>query len=286
MSLFDLSNKVALVTGATKGIGRGIVERLAEHGARVVVSSRNQAACDEVAVELDESYAKNGMRVAHGIACDIERLEQIERLAERAAERFDGIDILVANAAILPFVGPSGDTPPELFERILTKNLHNNFRLCHAVHPHLAKRGGSIVLIGSLAGLVPFPTLMAYSVAKAGLAHLARCLADEFAPDGITVNCVSPGSIRTASSARSGVDDDSRRAAAVPLQRVGEPDDIAGAVIYLASAAGSYVTGVILPVDGGRSQLSPADRGVPTTHRNLWGTDLNDTSESSDEGLE
>ena len=287
MSLFDLSNKVAVVTGATKGIGRGIAERLAEHGARVVVSSRSQAACDEVASELDRDHGKNGMRIAHGAACDIERLEQIERLAEHSAEHFDGIDILVANAAVLPFVGASRDTPPELFERILTKNLHNNFRLCQAVHPHMAARGGgSIVLVGSLAGLVPFPTLMAYSVAKAGLAHLARCLADEFAPDGITVNCVAPGSIRTASSARSGVDDDNRRAAAVPLQRVGEPDDIAGAVIYLASAAGSYVTGVTLPVDGGRSQLSPADRGIPTTHRRLWGAELNAASGSADEGLE
>ena len=286
MSLFDLSNKVAVVTGATKGIGRGTVERLAEHGARVVVSSRHQVACDKVAAELDEGYGKNGVRIAHGGACDIESLEQIEQLAERAAELFDGIDVLVANAATLPFVGPSAHTPTDLFERILTKNLHNNFRLCQAVRPHMANRGGSIVLIGSLAGLVPFPTLMAYSIAKAGLAHLARCLADEFASDGITVNCVSPGSIRSASSARSGVDEDSRRAAAVPLKRVGEPDDVAGAVIYLASAAGSYVTGVTLPVDGGRSRLSPANRGVPTGHRRLWDVDLNDASESADEALE
>ena len=141
MSLFDLSGKIAVVTGATKGIGRGVIERLAEHGARVVASSRDQAACDEVAAQLNETYG-GGEQIACGIACDIDSLEQIDHLAAASAERWGGIDILVGNAAILPYMGKSADTPPELFDRILTSNQHHNFRLCQAVRESMVRRGG------------------------------------------------------------------------------------------------------------------------------------------------
>ncbi len=259
-TLFDLSGKIALVTGATRGIGRGVVDRLAEHAAKVVVSSRSPERCEEVATELNQRYG-GGDEIAVGIPCDIESLDDIERLAGLASEKWGGLDILVANAAALPFMGPSADTPPEMFDRILSTNQHHNFRLCQAVRPSMARRGGgSIVLIGSISGHTPAPTTMAYSIAKAGLAHMARCLADEFACDGIRVNNVAPGLIRSHSSRYLWQDESmlAKVTADIPLQRIGEPEDIAGAVVFLSSTAGSYVTGVTIPVDGGRLQLSPA----------------------------
>lgn len=277
MSLFDLSGKTAVVTGATKGIGRGVVERLAEHGARVIASSRDQAACEAVAAELNERYG-SGQEIAAGIACDIDSLEQIDHLATASAERWGGIDILVGNAAILPYMGQSADTPPELFDRILTSNQHHNFRLCQAVRTSMAGRGGGrIVLIGSASGHLPSPTVLAYAVAKAGLAHMARCLADEFAADRITVNCVAPGLIRSFSSKPLWEDDAVLGAitAGIPLGRIGEPDDIAGAVIFLASAAGGYVSGATIPVDGGRTTLSPPNQGTSVTDQTMKGSTFN-----------
>lgn len=277
MTLFDLTGKNAIVTGATKGIGRGVVERLAEHGARVVVSSRDQQACDAVAGELNERYGK-GQEIACGIACDIDSLNDIEHLASAGAERWGGIDILVANAAILPYMGASADTPPELFDRILTSNQHHNFRLCQAVRGSMAERGGgSIVLIGSASGHTASPGTMAYSIAKAGVAHLARCLGDEFAPYKIRVNCVAPGLVRSFSSKPLWEDETILEGVTrdIPLKRIGEPDDVAGAVIFLASAAGSYVSGVSIPVDGGRVQLSASAERQAVMDETMSGTTFN-----------
>jgi NAD(P)-dependent dehydrogenase (short-subunit alcohol dehydrogenase family) len=258
MSLFDLTGKVALVTGGTKGIGLGVVQQLAAHGAKVVISSRDQGLCETVAEEINRQYGQ-GAVVAKGVACDIDKLEDIERLAKAGVAAFGGLDILVCNAAVLPFIGPSAKTPPELFDRILTSNIHHNFRLCQAVRADMVKRGGgSIVLIGSVAGHTAAPETMAYSVAKAGLAHMARCLADEFVGDNIRVNCVSPGLIRSFSSKplwENGAVLDAFTQS-IPLRRIGEPEDIAGAVIFLSSQAGSYVTGSAIIVDGGRTHLS------------------------------
>lgn len=253
--LFDLTGKVALVTGATKGIGYGVAHQLAAHGAKLVVSSRDQGLCDQVAAEIDAKYGRGAV----GIACDIDSIEDMEALARGGAAAFGGLDVLVCNAAILPFIGPSADTPVPMFDRILTSNTHHNFRLCQAVRGSMIQRGGgSIVLIGSIAGHTAGPATMAYSIAKAGVSHMARCLADEFAYDRIRVNCVAPGFIRSFSS-QSIVDNPVAHqmiAANNPLGRIGEPDDIAGAVVFLASAAGSYVTGATLLVDGGAAALS------------------------------
>jgi NAD(P)-dependent dehydrogenase (short-subunit alcohol dehydrogenase family) len=277
MSLFDLSNKIALVTGATKGIGRGIAERLAEHGAKVIISSRDQDACDAVAAELNEHYGAAG-DIARGVACDLNDLADIENLAASAIEIWDGIDVLVCNAAILPFMGPSADTPPELFDRILTSNLHHNFRLCQAVRQNMISRGGGrIVLIGSSSGHSPSPNVMAYGVAKAGLAHMARCLADEFAGDNITVNCVAPGLVRSFSSQPLWKDPEvlANVRADIPLGRIGEPDDVAGAVILLASRAGGYMTGITIPIDGGKTTLSAPRNSPSATDAAMGGTTFN-----------
>ncbi|HEY2659770.1 MAG TPA: glucose 1-dehydrogenase [Caulobacteraceae bacterium] len=261
MSLFDLTGKVAIVTGATKGIGLGVSRQLVAHGARVVLSSRHQAECEALAAELNAD--RGGTPIAMGVACDLDRLEDMDRLARESAAAFGGVDILVCNAAVLPYIGPSADTPVDLFDRILISNTHHNFRLCQAVRAQMAERGGgSIILIGSIAGHTASPVTMAYSIAKAGVAHMARCLADELAAEKIRVNCVSPGFIHSFSS-QPIVDNPAAVAAiaaATPLGRIGEPDDVAGAVVYLASAAGSYVTGASILVDGGRAALSPPNR--------------------------
>jgi NAD(P)-dependent dehydrogenase (short-subunit alcohol dehydrogenase family) len=258
MSLFDLTGKVALVTGATKGIGLGVVQQLAAFGAKAIVSSRNTAQCEEVARELNRTYG-NGAQIATGIAWDVGRRDDIPGLVSAAESAFGGIDILVCNAAILPFVGNSADTPPEQFDRILVGNIHSNFRLCHAIRPGMARRGGgSMILIGSMNGHTSPPQVMAYSIAKAGLAHMARCLADEFVSQKIRVNCVAPGLVRTFSSRPLWENSEllASITAGIPLGRIGEPSDIAGAVVYLASPAGSFVTGSVLLVDGGQVNLS------------------------------
>lgn len=258
MSLFDLEGKVAVITGSTKGIGLSIAEEMAAQGARIVVSSRDQAACDATAQDLNARFGR-GETIAKGVACDIDSLQQVESFAGVAQEQFGGMDILVCNAAILPFIGRSADTPPELFDRILTRNIHHNFRLCQSVRPSMAARGGgSIVLIGSEAGLTSSPMVLAYAAAKAGVVHMALCLADEMAGEKIRVNCVAPGLIRSHSSVDTfGEERFEAAAQRMPMHRVGEPQDIAGAVVYLASRAGSHVTGQTILVDGGRGSLAP-----------------------------
>src|SRR5690606_27937455 len=163
MSMFDLTGKVALVTGATKGIGLGIAKAMVEQGAKVVVSSRDQAACDALAAELNAGH--DAAPVAAGFACDMDSLEDIDRLARFATQVFGGLDILVANAARLSFAGPSETTPVEVFDKLLSTNIHHNFRLCQAVRPAIAARGGgSMVLIGSMSGHAASPKLLAYAV--------------------------------------------------------------------------------------------------------------------------
>ena len=277
MSLFDISGKIALVTGATKGIGKGIVERMAEQGARIIISSRNQEACDALATDLNRLYGNNE-NIAAGIAADINNLSEMEELSKASAACWGGLDILVCNAAILPFMGPSSETTPENFDRILIGNQHHNFRLCQAVKPYMKQRdGGRIILIGSASGLTPSPNVMAYAVAKAGVTHMARCLADEFASENITVNCVAPGLVRSYSSKPLWEDQSvlEEVSADIPLGRIGEPDDIAGAVIFLASRAGSYISGATIPVDGGRTTLSTHKRGLSAAHKMMAGTDFN-----------
>lgn len=255
MGLFDLHDKVAVVTGSTKGIGRGIAEQLIAHGARVVISSRTEADCREAVAALNDAA---GEEVAKYATCDLDDRADIERFVKDAAAAFGKVDLLVSNAAALAFIGPAEDTPPEDFTRVLETNVHNNFRLCHAFREALAKSGGSIVLIGSIAGHTPGYNLLSYGASKAAVAHMTRGIADEYVRQGIRVNCVSPGFIRSYTSGPIFEQQDALDAivSSIPLKRPGEPQDIAGAVIFLASEAGSYVVGQTIIVDGGRVALS------------------------------
>ena len=278
-SPFDLTGKVAVVTGATKGIGLGIARALARQGARVVLSSRQATECQQVAKALDNEFAQ-GEVIAKGVACDIDRLADIERLAAAGRDAFGGVDILVCNAAAMSFIGPSADTPLDVFERLLSTNIHHNFRLCAAFRPEIARRGGgSIILIGSMSGQSPSPNMLAYGVAKAGVSHMALSLADEMAGEKIRVNCIAPGLVRTHASQalwRNAAAVESV-SASIPLQRIGEPEDIGGAVVFLVSAAGSYVTGQTLLVDGGWTCLSARTPASAANPVDLVAADRNQT---------
>lgn len=249
MSLFDLSGKVAVVTGSTKGIGKAIAERMAEQGARVVISSRNQDLCDDVATNI---VSKCGHAV--GISCNINHKEQLESLVEKTNSVFGDIDVLVCNAALNPYFGPSQEIPDQAFDKVMHANIGSVHRLCQLVIPNMKKLGGgSVVIISSIGGLKGSASLGAYAISKAADMQMARNLAVEWGPDNIRVNCIAPGLVKT-DFARALWEDPKIYEATVanyPLRRIGEPDEIAGAAVFLASGAGSFTTGQTLVIDGG-----------------------------------
>ena len=249
MSLFDLTDKVALITGSSRGIGKAIALRYAEHGAKVVVSSRNQDACEEVAAEIGNAGGE-----AAAIACNINHKEQLQALADGTRERFGRIDVLVCNAALNPHFGPSQEIPDEAFDKVMHANVGSIHRLCRMVIPGMAENGGgSVIIVSSIAGLRGSNVLGAYAISKAADMQIARNLAVEWGPRNIRVNCIAPGLVRTDFARALWENPDIYKATVkrYPLQRIGEPDEIAGAAVYFASAAGNFTTGQTLVVDGG-----------------------------------
>ncbi|OIQ63803.1 4-formylbenzenesulfonate dehydrogenase TsaC1/TsaC2 [mine drainage metagenome] len=248
-SLFDLSGKVAIITGSTKGIGLAIATRMAEHGATVVISSRKADACEEVAGGIRKAGGD-----AHVIACNISRRAEVEALIKGATSHYGKIDILVCNAAINPYYGPPPDIKDEAFAKIMASNVKSNIWLCQLAIPQMAERGnGSVVIISSIGGLRGSTVIGAYGISKAADFALCRSLAGEWGPKGVRVNCVAPGLVKT-DFARALWEDEERlkhRCATTPLRRIGEPDEIAGAVAYLGSDASSFMTGQTIVVDGG-----------------------------------
>jgi len=251
MNLFDLTGKVAVVTGSTSGIGLATVRRMAEHGAGVVVSSRNQADCDRVAGEIAAQY---GAGRAIGIAADLTKLDTLDALIDRAAERMGGIDILMCNARH-PCPGPLEALSPEAFSDGMDANVRNTTMMVKRAAPIMAARGGgSVILVASTAGVIPMGNLLVYGAAKIALRHIAATLAVHLGPQGIRVNSIAPGSIRT-DTTKAMTDNPAAEAVLVrnmPISRVGDPDEIAGAAIFLSSAAGGYITGQTIVVDGGQ----------------------------------
>ena len=249
MSLFSLENKVALITGSTKGIGKAIAKRMAEHGARVVISSRSQETCEEVA---DGIVASGGEALP--VACNINHTEQLQNLVERAIAHWGQIDTLVCNAALNPYFGPSQDIPDDAFDKVMHANIGSVHRLCQLAIPHIAGTGGgSVVIVSSIAGIKGTSTLGAYAVSKAADMQIARNLAVEWGPKNVTVNCIAPGLVRTDFARALWENPEIYQAtvARYPLGRIGEPDEIAGAAVFLASDAGSFTTGQTLVIDGG-----------------------------------
>ena len=249
MSLFDLTGKVALVTGSTKGIGKAIAEQMAEQGAKVVISSRNQELCDEVAAEINSSG-----RTAIGISCNINYAEQLERLVKKTEDQLGRIDILVCNAAINPYFGSSQDIPDSAFDKVMHANIGSVHRLCKLVIPSMAQNdGGSVIIVSSIGGLKGSDALGAYAISKAADMQIARNLAVEWGPKNVRVNCIAPGLVRT-DFAKALWENPEIYAATVskyPLRRIGEPDEIAGTAVLLASDAGSFTTGQTIVIDGG-----------------------------------
>jgi NAD(P)-dependent dehydrogenase (short-subunit alcohol dehydrogenase family) len=251
MNLFDLSGKVALVTGSTKGIGEAIVHRLAEHGAKVVVSSRKEDACIKVAEAINR---ERGTEVAMPIAANINYKEQLEALVAKTRAKWGKIDVLVCNAALNPYYGSSLDIPDDAFDKIMGANIRSNHWLCQMVIPEMMERkDGSIIIVSSIGGLRGSPVIGAYCISKAADMQLARNIAVEYGPHNIRANCIAPGLIKTdfARALWENPDTLKRSTSGAPLRRIGEPDEIAGAAVYLASRAGSFTTGQVIVCDGG-----------------------------------
>jgi NAD(P)-dependent dehydrogenase (short-subunit alcohol dehydrogenase family) len=251
MSLFDLTGKVAVVTGSSRGIGRAIVERFAEHGARVVVSSRKPGPCEEVSAGINARY---GAGRAIVVPANISSKDDLKRLAEETEHQLGPIDILVCNAATNPYYGPLGGITDDQFRKILDSNIISNHWLISFVAPSMRERkDGSIIIVSSIGGLKGNAIIGAYNISKAADFSLARNLAVEFGSDNVRVNCIAPGLIKT-DFARALWDNPETlksSTARTPLGRIGVPDEIAGAAVFLASKAGTFTTGQTIVIDGG-----------------------------------
>ena len=251
MNEFALEGKVALVTGASRGIGRAIALRLARAGARVAVSSRK---LENVQAVADEIEAAGGEALA--VQAHVGRPDDVTALAAHTVETFGRIDVAVNNAATNPHFGPALTADEGQWAKILDTNLTGAFRVCRAVVPHMEKQGGGkIINLASIAGLRPSPGMGVYSVSKAGVIMLTQVLALELGQANIQVNAIAPGVIKTRFSR---VLWDTPHIAGpmlgrLPLSRFGEPEDVAGLALYLACPASDYVTGAVFLVDGGMS---------------------------------
>jgi len=249
--LFDLTNKVAIVTGSSRGIGRAIAEAMAAQGATVVISSRNQDACDEVAAAIN---AAHGEGKAIAVAASISSKEALQHLVTDTRRQLGHIDVLVCNAASNPYYGPMAGISDDQFRKILDNNVLANHWLIAMVAPEMVERqNGSIIIVSSVGGLTSSTVIGAYNISKAADFQLARNLAAEFGPSGVRVNCIAPGLIKTDFAKALWENPEVLKAVtrSTPLRRIGLPEEIAGAAVYLASPASTFMTGQVMVVDGG-----------------------------------
>jgi NAD(P)-dependent dehydrogenase (short-subunit alcohol dehydrogenase family) len=248
-SLFDLKDKVAIVTGSTKGIGKSIAEELARAGARIAVSSRKAEACEAVRAEFEQQ----GFEVL-AQPCNVSRKADLQSLVDATVARWGRIDIVVANAAANPYYGPLHAIPDEAFDKVFLNNVKSVLWLAGITIPGMAERGGgSFITVGSIGGIIANTVIGAYGISKAADHHLVRNLAAEWGPKNVRVNAIAPGLIKT-DFARALWEDDQRREgriAVTPLRRLGAPRDIGGIAVFLASEAAAFVTGQVIVADGG-----------------------------------
>ena len=249
--LFDMTGKVALITGSTKGIGRSIAEEMARCGARVVISSRKAEVCDQV---TDELKAQGFEAIA--IPCHVGKKEDLQNLVDKTIAAWGRIDVLVCNAATNPVYGPTQEMTDEAWDKIMDTNVKGSFWLTQMVLPGMAERGeGAVVMLSSIAGLRGNTVIGTYGVSKAAEAALARNLAVEWGPKGIRVNAIAPGLIKT-DFAKALLEDPVRVKRAeekTPLRRIGDPVDIAGLAVFLSTPASAYITGQVIVADGGET---------------------------------
>lgn len=249
--MFDLKDRVAIVTGSTRGIGRAIAEFYARAGAKVVISSRKAEACEQVAAEM----AAAGHDVI-AVPCHIGKKEDLQNLVDRTLEKWGKLDILVCNAATNPVYGPMSELSDDAWDKIMETNVRGTFWLCNMALPHIAAAGGgSVILLSSIAALRANTVIGAYGISKAAEIGLTRNLAAEWGPKKIRVNAIAPGLVKT-DFAKALWEDPVRLKRAeesTPVRRIGEPEDIAGVALFLASDASAYVTGHVLVADGGET---------------------------------
>ena len=254
--LFRLDGKVAVITGSTKGIGRAIAEAMAAHGAKVAISSRKAEMCEKVAGEI---RAAGGEAIA--VPCNIAQKDQLETLVAKTRAAFGRIDVLVCNAAVNPYMGPTQTLPDEAYEKTMAANVKSQIWLCNLVIPEMAeRRDGAVIIVSSVAGIKGTAHIGIYGLTKAADMALARNLAVEWGARNVRVNCLAPAIIRT-DFAKALWDNPKIYAAAIrnyPLGRIGEVAEVAGAAVFLASPAGRFVTGQTIVIDGGAS-LSGGD---------------------------
>ncbi len=248
--LFDLTGKVAVITGSSRGIGKAIAEQLAAHGAKVVISSRKAGPCEEVAAAI------NARSAGHAIAvpANISSKEDLQRLMDETRKAFGKIDILVCNAASNPYYGSQLDISDDAFNKILSNNIVANNWMIQMVVPEMRERkDGAIIIVSSIGGLRGSEVIGAYCISKAADMQLARNLARELGPSNIRVNCIAPGLVKTdfAKALWDTPAGEERASSGTPLRRLGEPDDLAGIAVYLGSRAGAWTTGQTFVVDGG-----------------------------------
>jgi NAD(P)-dependent dehydrogenase (short-subunit alcohol dehydrogenase family) len=248
--MFDLSGKNILITGSSRGIGKAIAVGMAEQGANVVISSRKAEACEAVAAEISQI----GTGQAISIPCNISQKDQLQALVDQTRESLGQIDVLICNAAVNPFYGSLHEIPDSAWEKILKCNVTSNLWLCQLVIPEMRERqDGSVIIVSSVGGYKGSTTLGAYSISKAADLQLIRCLAQENGPYNVRVNGLAPGLIKTdfARALWENPETRQRVEAGYPLRRLGDPEDIAGAAVLLASRAGNYITGQTIIIDGG-----------------------------------
>ncbi|HEY9530381.1 MAG TPA: SDR family oxidoreductase [Burkholderiales bacterium] len=247
--LFDLKGRVALVTGSTRGIGKSIAEELARAGARVSVSSRKVEACEQARADL----AEQGFEVM-AQPCNVSRKEDLQALVDATRRKWGAVDIVVSNAASNPYYGPLTGIPDEAFDKIIGNNVKSVLWLAGMTLEGMAQRGGgSFIVVGSIGGLVANTVIGAYGISKAADHHLVRNLAAEWGPRNVRVNAIAPGLVKT-EFARALWEDEMRaaeRIQATPLRRLGEPRDIGGIAVFLASEAAAFITGQCIVADGG-----------------------------------
>ncbi len=241
---------MAIVTGSTRGIGKAIAERMAEHGAKVTISSRKPGPCEEVAAAINAKHP--GAAIA--VPANISSKEDLQRLVDETRKAFGKVDICVCNAASNPYYGPMSGISDDAFGKILDNNIVSNHWLIQMVAPEMIERkDGAIIIVSSIGGLRGSGVLGAYAISKAADMQLARNLAQELSPHNIRANCIAPGLVKTdfARALWDTPEAEKRSSVSTPLRRLGEPDDIAGAAIFLASKAGAWTTGQTIVVDGG-----------------------------------